>query len=215
MERIKATQQKIQGPMLKEPEIHAVGKSIWISGTVTAVIILLLFNKMDLWGSCMCFPLPIWIIFCNINFLVELANVASKLGNLNVYIPQNVSQMSGGYLLSYLECKMLCKQGLWSLPCLIALSWNSLIFGMSSCCHDYSTWEQHHLCCVIKVCSMIVISSGTPTPYIHTSSNQKVSSLTSRVTRFVDLHDHAIEFHTTISVAVWLVNQCDVIQLYI
>lgn len=160
-------------------------------------------------------PPPVWIIFCNMNFLVEWTNVASKLGNLNVYIPQNVSWMSGGYLLSYLEYKMLCEQGLWSQPCLIALSWNSLMFGMSSCYHDYSTWEQYHLSCVIKIFSLIVISSGTPTPYIHTSSNQKVSSLTSRVTRFVDLHDQASEFHTTISVAVWLVNHCDVMQLYI
>lgn len=60
----------------------------------------------------MLFFFPIWIIFCSINFLVEWANVATKLGNLNVYIPQNVSQMSGGYLLSYFECKMLCEQGL-------------------------------------------------------------------------------------------------------
>jgi len=61
---------------------------------------------------------------------------------------------------------------------------------------------------------MTVISSGTQTPYIHTSSNQKVSSLTSRVTRFVDLHDWSSEFHTTVSVTVWLVNQSDVMQLY-
>jgi len=113
--------------------------------------------------------------------------------------------MSDGYLLSCLECRMLCEQGLWSQPCVIALSWNSLIFEMSSCCLDYSTWEERHLCCVIKVCSMIVISSGTPTPYIHTSSNQKVSSLTSRVTRFVDPHDWSSEFHNTFSITVWLV----------
>jgi hypothetical protein len=62
---------------------------------------------------------------------------------------------------------------------------------------------------------MIVISSGTPTPYIHTNSNQKVSSLTSRVTRFVDLHDQSSEFYTTVSITVWLVNQSDVMQLYI
>lgn len=48
MERIKATQQKIQGPSFKEPESHHVGKSTWVSGTITAVITLLLFNKMDL-----------------------------------------------------------------------------------------------------------------------------------------------------------------------
>jgi hypothetical protein len=36
--------------MFKEPESHNVGKSIWISGTITAVIIRLLFNKMDLCG---------------------------------------------------------------------------------------------------------------------------------------------------------------------
>ena len=47
-ERIKATRQKTQGALFKEPESHDVGKSIWISGTVTAVIIFLLFNKMDL-----------------------------------------------------------------------------------------------------------------------------------------------------------------------
>jgi hypothetical protein len=71
-----------------------------------------LFNKMDLCGLYMCFFFSIWIIFCSINFLVEWANVATKLGNLNDYIPQNVSQMSGGYLLSCLECKMLYEQGL-------------------------------------------------------------------------------------------------------
>jgi hypothetical protein len=48
MERIKATQQKIQGPVFKEPESHHAGKSTWIYGTITAVIILLLLNKMDL-----------------------------------------------------------------------------------------------------------------------------------------------------------------------
>jgi len=62
---------------------------------------------------------------------------------------------------------------------------------------------------------MIVISSGTLTPCIHTSSNQKVSSMTSRVTRFVDLHDQSSEFHTTVSIIVWVVNQSDVMQLYI
>jgi hypothetical protein len=61
---------------------------------------------------------------------------------------------------------------------------------------------------------MIVISSGTPTPYIHTSSNQKVSSLTNRVTRYVYLHDQSSEFHTTDSTTVWLVNQSDVMQLH-
>ena len=55
MERIKATHQKSQGPMFKEPESHHAGKSIWISGTITAVIILLLFNKMDLCGLYVCF----------------------------------------------------------------------------------------------------------------------------------------------------------------
>jgi len=62
---------------------------------------------------------------------------------------------------------------------------------------------------------MIVISSGKPTPYSHTNSNQKASSLTSRVTRFVDLHDQSSEFHTTVPITVWLVNQSDVMQLYI
>ena len=159
----------------------------------------------------MCF-FSIWIIFCSINFLVEWANVATKLRNLNDYIPKNVSQN-----IRWLFTVLFGVQNLmllWSQPCVIALSWNSMIFEMSSCYHDYSTWEQHHLSCVIKVCSMIVISSGTPTPYIHTSSNHKVSSLTSRVTRFVDLHDQSSEFHTTVSITVWLVNQSDVMRLY-
>jgi hypothetical protein len=39
MERIKATQQKIQGPMYKEPEGHHVGEFNWMFGDITAVIL--------------------------------------------------------------------------------------------------------------------------------------------------------------------------------
>ena len=37
MERIKATQQKNKGHMLKEPNSHHDGKIIWISGNLTTV----------------------------------------------------------------------------------------------------------------------------------------------------------------------------------
>jgi hypothetical protein len=46
MERIKATQQKNRGRKFKEPNSHNVGKTTWVSGNITAVIILLQQNMM-------------------------------------------------------------------------------------------------------------------------------------------------------------------------
>jgi hypothetical protein len=79
------------------------------------------------------------------------------------------------------------------------------------CFRECSVWDKHHPWCSVMFNLMSVISSDMPSPsFIPTSRNWRVSSLTRRVTRNVDLHCQPSDFRSTSSSVVWLDDKDEV-----